>query len=79
MFPEEPSLSILARAKKAETVSNVIFWLGAGFLIRNFLSEMTTTTTWFAFLAATIMLIGVSVIARAIILAAVYQGPMRSR
>jgi FtsH-binding integral membrane protein len=57
--------------KKAETVSNIVFWLGASYLISMSLNEMTTFTTWFAFWATLIALIGVSLIIRAIILAAV--------
>jgi hypothetical protein len=55
--------------KKAETVSNFVFWLGASFLISTFLNEKTTTTTWFAFWTTIIMLIGASLIVRAVILA----------
>jgi len=64
-------------SKKAETVSNLFFWFGAGFLTRAFLIEttswafLTAMTRWFAFWSGIIMLIGVSLIIRAIILAAV--------
>lgn len=54
--------------KKAETVSNIVFWLGTSFLINRFLNETTTNETWFVFWATTIILIGVSLITRAIIL-----------
>jgi hypothetical protein len=54
-------------SKKAETASNLVFWLGASYLINTFLIE---TTTWFAFWATIIMLAGVSLIVRAVILAA---------
>jgi len=63
-------------SKKAETVSNLIFWLGAGYLTRTFLIETTRfsfllgMTRWFAFWSVIIMLIGISLIIRAIILAA---------
>lgn len=66
------ALRFVARSplsKKAETVSNLVFWLGTGFLTRTFLNETTTATTWFVFWAGVIMLIGVSLIIRAIILA----------
>ena len=56
-------------SKKAETASNLVFWLGASYLISTLLNEMTTRTTWFVFWAEIIMLIGVSLIIRAIILA----------
>ena len=66
-------------SKKAETVSNLVFWLGASYLIGMFLNETTTATTWFAFWAVIITLIGVSLIVRAIILAVVRQSFHRSR
>ena len=56
-------------SKKAETVSGLVFWLGASFLISTFLNETTTVITWFVFWAAIMMLIGLSLIIRAIILA----------
>jgi len=65
--------------KKAESVSNLVFWIGAGYLIRRLLIESTirtamiwtAMTTWFVFWSAIIMLLGVSLIVRAIILGAV--------
>jgi hypothetical protein len=52
--------------KRAETVGNLVFWLGAGFLIQTFLLDSTLDlTNWFSFWSAIIMLIGVSLIARA--------------
>lgn len=54
-------------SKKAETASNLVFWLGASYLINTFLIE---TTTWFGFWATIIMLVGFSLIGRAVILAA---------
>ena len=63
--------------RKAENVGDVVFWLGAVYLIQTFLVQTTQTfpqtidvTKWFEFWAAIIMLIGVSLIARAIFLAA---------
>lgn len=64
-------------SRKAETSSNIVFWLGTGFLTRTFLLETTAMpsllgmTRWFVFWSGIIMLIGVSLIIRAIILAAV--------
>jgi hypothetical protein len=52
--------------KRAETVGNLVFWLGAGFLIQTFLLDSTIDfTNWFTFWSTIIMLIGVSLIARA--------------
>ncbi len=53
--------------KRAETVGNLVFWLGTGFLIQAFLLE---TSQWFVFCSTIIMLIGVSLIARACAMAA---------
>ena len=73
-------LRFIARSpwrKKAETASNLVFWFGAGFLIRTFLLEtirlphITGMTRWFAFWTVIIMLIGATLIIRAIVLAAV--------
>ncbi len=55
--------------KKGETVSNLVFWSGTIYLIPKFLNDTTTITTWFVFWSAIIMLIGASLIIRAIILA----------
>lgn len=56
-------------SKKAETVSNVVFWFGTSYLIQIFLDELTSVTTWFEFWSAVIVLIGVSLLARAAIFA----------
>lgn len=58
--------------KKAETVGNLVFWLGLGYLIRTLLLQptiWTQITTWFVFWSAFLMLVGVTLIIRAIILA----------
>jgi hypothetical protein len=55
--------------KKAENVSDIVSWLGAGYLVSIYLNETTKTTTWFTFWAAIIVLIGVSLIVRAVVLA----------
>jgi len=73
------ALRFVARSplnKDAETVSNIVFWVGTGYLIRTFLIEtirlplLTGLTRWFVFWAGIIMLLGVSLIIRAIVLAA---------
>ena len=59
--------------KKAETASNFVFWIGSGYLIRTLLIETTrwsAMTAWFVFWSGIIMLLGLSLIVRAIILAA---------
>ncbi len=65
-------------SKKAETVGNLVYWIGAGYLTGTLLLERTVPVRWladphilwFVFWAAIIMLIGVTLIIRAIILAA---------
>lgn len=56
--------------KKAENFSDIVVWLGGAVLITSFLNEGTTASVWFAFWASVITLIGVSLIVRALILAA---------
>ena len=66
------ALRLVLRAplrKKAENVSDIVSWLGAGYLVSMYLNETTTTTIWFTFWAAIIVLIGVSLIVRAVVLA----------
>ena len=62
--------------RKAENIGDIVFWLGATYLIQTFLvaptqASVIDVTKWFEFWAAVIMFIGVSLIARAIFLAAV--------
>jgi hypothetical protein len=60
--------------KKAENLSDIVFWLGAMYLIQTMLLDVSVAlsyTDWFAFWAAIIMLLGVSLIVRAIVLAGV--------
>lgn len=56
--------------KKAETASNVVFWLGASYLINTFLidTSLAGRTVWFAFWAQIITLVGISLIVKAVIL-----------
>ena len=55
--------------KKAENASDIFLWISGGFLIGNFLNNATTTVMWFTYWTAIIMLLGVSLIIRASILA----------
>jgi hypothetical protein len=59
--------------RKAENIGDIVFWLGATYLVQTFLVVPTQTflidaTKWFEFWATVIVLIGVSLIARAIFL-----------
>lgn len=63
--------------RKAENLGDIVFWLGTTYLVQTFLVAPTQVspqtidvTKWFEFWAAIVMLIGVSLIARAIFLAA---------
>jgi hypothetical protein len=57
-------------AKKAETIGNLVFWLGVSYLAIAYLVKMTIMTEWFMFWAAIILLGGLSLIARAFVLLA---------
>jgi hypothetical protein len=57
------------RRRKARTISSVVFWFGAVYLITTYLNASTTSDTWFVFWAALVVLIGVILIVRAIALA----------
>lgn len=52
--------------KRAETVGNFVYWAGAAFLIQLFLVE---STQWFVFWSTIIIIAGVSLIARAVVMA----------
>jgi hypothetical protein len=55
--------------KKTQTASDIVFWFVSGYLISEFLNNTTTRVMWFAFWAAILMLIGLTLIIRGIILA----------
>ena len=63
--------------KTTETLSNIVYWFGSGFLVRTFLLEtirlptVLGLTRWFVFWAALIMLLGATLVIRAIVRAAV--------
>jgi hypothetical protein len=50
----------------SETVGNAVFWLGAAILVNMFLLT-GTLTGWFEYWAALIMLVGLSIVARALV------------
>ncbi len=52
--------------KRAEAAGNLVFWLGAGILTQYFLIE---TTQWFVFWSLFLIIIGISMIARAMVMA----------
>ena len=56
--------------KTAETMGTLVYWFGAGYLVATYLSNTTTINEWFAFWAGILMILGVSFIARAVVLLA---------
>ena len=57
-------------ARKAETIENLVFWLGTSYLIISYLVNMTLQTEWFVFWAGIILVAGLSLVTRAFILLA---------
>jgi len=57
-------------ARKAETIGNIVFWLGASYLAITYLVNMTIMAEWFVFWAGIILLGGLSLVARAFVLIA---------
>ena len=53
--------------KRSETVGNMVYWAGASFLIQSFL--IIENPQWFAFWSTIIIIAGVSLIARAAVMA----------
>ncbi len=52
--------------KRSESVGNLVYWAGAAVLIQSFLIE---NTQWFVFWSTIIIIVGVSLIARAAVMA----------
>jgi hypothetical protein len=57
-------------SRKAETVENIIFWLGTSFLITTYLVNMTISSEWFVFWAGVILIFGLALVARAFVILA---------
>ncbi len=56
--------------KTAETVGNLVYWFGASYLITTYLNNTTTINRWFMFWAGILIMLGLSLIARAFVLLA---------
>ncbi len=56
--------------RKAETIENIVFWLGTSYLVSTYLINMTIPSEWFVFWAGVIMIFGISLVARAFVLIA---------
>ena len=60
-------VAVKSRVRRiAETLGNAVFWLGAAFLVNAFLL-MGTLRSWFEYWAALIVLVGISVVVRAVV------------
>jgi hypothetical protein len=57
-------------ARKAETLENIVFWLGTSYLIITYLVNMTLAAEWFVFWAGIILIFGLALVARAFVLLA---------
>jgi hypothetical protein len=51
-----------------ESFGNLVFWFGASYLVPIFLNTSTTRSLWFAFWAGILIVIGLSIVARATVL-----------
>lgn len=56
--------------RRAETIENIVFWLGTSYLIITYLVNMILQTEWFVFWAGLILIAGLAFLARAFILMA---------
>ena len=54
----------------AQEVGNLVFWLGTVYLISTFLNDATTLSIWFGYWAGILVVLGLSLIARAMVLLA---------
>ncbi|MGO8805599.1 MAG: hypothetical protein ACLQO7_03195 [Candidatus Bathyarchaeia archaeon] len=59
--------------RKAETIENLVFWLGTSYLILTYLINITIISEWFVFWAGIILIGGLSLVARAFVLKATRQ------
>ena len=56
--------------RRAETIENIVFWLGTSYLTVTYLVNITIISEWFVFWAGIIMILGLSLVARAFVLIA---------
>jgi hypothetical protein len=54
--------------RKAETIENIVFWLGASYLIGAYLVNMIIAAEWFVFWAAIILTFGLALLTRAAVI-----------
>jgi hypothetical protein len=56
--------------RKAETVENIVYWLGTSYLVVVYLVNMTIAGEWFVFWAGIILIFGLALLARSFVLLA---------
>jgi len=56
--------------RKAETIENIVFWLGTSYLVVTYLVNITIPSEWFVFWAGIILIGGLSLVARGFVLLA---------
>jgi hypothetical protein len=56
--------------RKAETIENIVFWLGTSYLVATYLVNITIPSEWFVFWAGIILIGGLSLVARGFVLMA---------
>jgi tellurite resistance protein TehA-like permease len=57
-------------SRKAETIENIVFWLGTSYLVTTYLVNMTIPSEWFVFWAGIILIFGLALVARSFVLLA---------
>jgi hypothetical protein len=60
-------------SRKAETIENIVFWLGTSYLVTTYLVNMTIPSEWFVFWAGIISIFGLALVARSFVLLAKRQ------
>jgi hypothetical protein len=56
--------------RKAETIENIVFWMGTSYLVITYLVNMTIAGEWFVFWAGIILIFGLALLARSFVLVA---------
>ena len=54
----------------AETVGNIVFWLGTAYLVTTYLNDTANINKWFVFWAGILVFLGLSLLARGFVLLA---------
>jgi hypothetical protein len=56
--------------RKAETIENLVFWLGTSYIVLTYLVNISIISEWFVFWAGVIVIGGLSLVARSFVLMA---------